>query len=188
MRRQAGGIGKHKLSGEGAAGGRGPVKNCFSTRLALGKNHPCQSPCTRERRASGAYRFPPGYAAGRSSCWAAPAPPSPSGNWPTPTLAEEVNRLEKALVQTRHQILEVQRKVSEGMGAQEGSIFDAHLLVLEDRTLIDEVVRVIQEQKVNAEHAFHTVAERYAATLVRHRGRIPARARHRHARRDRRAC
>ena len=80
-------------------------------------------------------------------------------------LAEEVNRLEKALVQTRHQILEVQRKVSEGMGAQEGSIFDAHLLVLEDRTLLDEVVRVIQEQKVNAEHAFHTVAERYAATL-----------------------
>src|SRR3974377_764047 len=53
-------------------------------------------------------------------------------------LAEEVNRLEKALVQTRHQILEVQRKVSEGMGAQEGSIFDAHLLVPEDRPLLDE--------------------------------------------------
>src|ERR1035437_7974468 len=80
-------------------------------------------------------------------------------------LAEEVNRLEKALVQTRQQILEIQRKVSEGMGAEEGSIFDAHLLVIEDRTLLDEVVRVIQEQKVNAEHAFHTVAERYAATL-----------------------
>ena len=45
-------------------------------------------------------------------------------------LPEEVNRLEKALVQTRHQLLEVQRKVSEGMGAAEGSIFDAHLLVL----------------------------------------------------------
>ena len=80
-------------------------------------------------------------------------------------LAEEVNRLEKALVQTRQQILEVQRKVSEGMGAEEAGIFDAHLLVLEDRTVLDEVVRVIQEQKVNAEHAFHTVAERYAATL-----------------------
>ena len=82
------------------------------------------------------------------------------------TLAEEINRLEKALVQTRQQILGVQRQVSEGMGAQEGSIFDAHLLVLEDRTLIDEVMRVIQEQKVNAEHAFHTVAERYATTLA----------------------
>ena len=59
----------------------------------------------------------------------------------------------------------MQRKVSEGMGAQEGGIFEAHLLVLEDRTLLDEVVRVIQQQKVNAEHAFHVVAERYAAML-----------------------
>ncbi len=80
-------------------------------------------------------------------------------------LAEEVNRLERALVQTRQQILGVQRKVSDGMGAQEAGIFDAHLLVLEDRTLLDEVVRVIQEKKVNAEHALHSVAERYAATL-----------------------
>jgi phosphotransferase system enzyme I (PtsI) len=81
-------------------------------------------------------------------------------------LDEEVNRLEKALVQTRHQILEVQRRVSEAMGAQEGSIFDAHLLVLEDRTLLDEVVRVIREKKVNAEYAFHSVAERYATSLA----------------------
>jgi phosphotransferase system enzyme I (PtsI) len=81
-------------------------------------------------------------------------------------LTEEVNRLERALVQTRRQILEVQRRVSEGMGAEEGSIFDAHLLVLEDRTLLDEVVRVVQQEKVNAEHAFHTVAERYATQLA----------------------
>ena len=81
-------------------------------------------------------------------------------------LQAEVSRLERSLVQTRHQILEVQRRVSEGMGAAEGSIFDAHLLVLEDRTLLDEVIRVIQTQKVNAEYAFHSVAERYAATLA----------------------
>src|SRR5437762_561777 len=81
-------------------------------------------------------------------------------------LPEELNRLERALVQTRHEILEVQRKVTHSMGAAEGSIFDAHLLVLEDRTLIDEVVRMITEQKVNAEHAFNAVAERYAQTLA----------------------
>ena len=80
--------------------------------------------------------------------------------------AEEVTRLEKALVETRHQLQDVQRKVSEAMGAKEGSIFDAHLLVLEDRTLIDEVIRAIQEGKVNSEFAFHSVAERYAATLA----------------------
>jgi phosphotransferase system enzyme I (PtsI) len=79
---------------------------------------------------------------------------------------EEMSRLEKALVLTREQILEVQKKVCAGMGSQEGSIFDAHLLVLEDRTLLDEVTRNIQEQKVNAEYAFHSVAERYASTLA----------------------
>src|ERR1043166_2541668 len=80
--------------------------------------------------------------------------------------AEEINRLERALIQTRHEILEGERKVSEGMGAHEGGIFDAHLLVLEDRTLLDEVVRVVQQEKVNAEYAFHMVAERYATTLA----------------------
>src|SRR3974390_2469665 len=81
-------------------------------------------------------------------------------------VTEEINRLEKALVQTRHQLLEVQRRVSDAMGAEEGSIFDAHLLVLEDRTLLDEVVRVIREKRVNAEYSFHSVAERYAASLA----------------------
>ena len=42
---------------------------------------------------------------------------------------------------------------------------------------------MITGEKVNAEFAFHSVAERYAATLVRHRGRLPARTRHGHARR-----
>ncbi len=81
-------------------------------------------------------------------------------------LEHEVGRLERALVQTRHQILDVQRRVSGAMGAAEGSIFDAHLLVLEDRTLIDEVIRGITEDRVNAEHAFHQVAERYATSLA----------------------
>src|SRR5256885_15319561 len=58
-------------------------------------------------------------------------------------ISEEINRLEKALVQTSQQILEVQRKVSEDMGTKESSIFYAHLLVLEDRTLLYKVFPVI---------------------------------------------
>src|SRR3974377_8446 len=61
---------------------------------------------------------------------------------PPAQIAEELTRLERALVQTRQQILDVQRRVSEAMGAAEGSIFDAHLLVLEDRVLIDDFVAV----------------------------------------------
>ncbi len=77
----------------------------------------------------------------------------------------EVERFEKALAQTRRQISEVQRKVVERMGAKEGDIFEAHLLMLEDRMLVDEVIRLVREQKVNAEYAFHSVAERYHAAL-----------------------
>ena len=78
----------------------------------------------------------------------------------------EVGRFEKALVQTRQQISEVQRKLIESMGTKEGDVFEAHLLMLEDRMLVDEVIRTIKDQKVNAESAFHTVSERYAAALA----------------------
>ena len=78
---------------------------------------------------------------------------------------QEIQRFEHALLQTRRQVFEVKRKVNEAMGAKDASIFDAHLLVLEDPTLIDEVIRLIQEQRVNAEHAYRQVAEKYAATL-----------------------
>ena len=78
---------------------------------------------------------------------------------------QEIQRFEHALLQTRRQVLEVKRKVNEAIGAKDASIFDAHLHVLEDPTLIDEVIRLIQEQRVNAEHAYRQVAEKYAATL-----------------------
>ena len=66
----------------------------------------------------------------------------------------EIGRFEKALVQTRQQISEVQRKLIENMGTKEGDIFEAHLLMLEDRMLVDEVIRTIKEQKVNADPPF----------------------------------
>lgn len=80
-------------------------------------------------------------------------------------LPGEWQRLEKALVQTRQQILEVQRKVGQAMGAEDAGIFEAHLLVLEDRTLIDEVTRLMDRERINVEQAFQQVAERYAKTL-----------------------
>jgi phosphotransferase system enzyme I (PtsI) len=78
----------------------------------------------------------------------------------------EVSRFEKSLVQTRQQILEVQHKVMESFSAKEADIFEAHLLMLEDRVLVDEVMRLIREQKVNAAYAFHTVAEHYITALA----------------------
>jgi phosphotransferase system enzyme I (PtsI) len=80
-------------------------------------------------------------------------------------IAAEVKRFENVLGQTRKQIKEIQRRVVVSMSAEEGDIFDAHLLMLEDRVLIEEVLRFIREQKVNADFAFHTVSERYVAAM-----------------------
>jgi phosphotransferase system enzyme I (PtsI) len=78
----------------------------------------------------------------------------------------EVTRFEKALAQTRRQISDVQHQVIQKMGVKEGDIFEAHLLMLEDRMLVDEVIRTIREQKTSAEHAFHEISERYTAALA----------------------
>jgi phosphotransferase system enzyme I (PtsI) len=80
--------------------------------------------------------------------------------------AGETGRFEKALIQTRQQIQEVQRKVVVNLGAKEADIFEAHLLMLEDHALVGEVMRLIKEEKFNAEFAFHTVAERYSEALL----------------------
>ncbi len=77
----------------------------------------------------------------------------------------ELHRLEQALIDTRRQILEVQRQVKLALGAEDAAIFDAHLLVLEDPTLVEEVSRMIAQEKVGAEYAFQQVADKYAKTL-----------------------
>jgi len=82
-------------------------------------------------------------------------------------ISGELNRLQQSLVRTREQLQEVQRKVAQNLGAEHATIFDAHLMVLEDPALIDEVVRVIQRDKINAEFAFHSITERYADALAK---------------------
>jgi phosphotransferase system enzyme I (PtsI) len=79
----------------------------------------------------------------------------------------ELNRLQQALLQTREQLQEVQRQLTQSLGANQASIFDAHLLVLEDPSVIDEVVRVIQQDKLNAEFAFNQVTARYIDALAK---------------------
>src|SRR6267378_2549385 len=77
----------------------------------------------------------------------------------------EIARFEAALIATRAQILEMQQRIAEAIGAKDASIFDAHLMVVEDHTLIDEVLRALQRERWNVEFIFSEVANRYAKTL-----------------------
>jgi phosphotransferase system enzyme I (PtsI) len=80
-------------------------------------------------------------------------------------ISDEIGRFETALIQTRVQILEMQQKIAEAIGAKDAGIFDAHLLVIEDRTLIDEVLRKLESDLCNVEWVFQEVAGSYSETL-----------------------
>src|SRR2546423_2143094 len=80
-------------------------------------------------------------------------------------IGNEIARFEAGLGQTRVQILEMQQKIAEAIGAKDAAIFDAHLLVVEDRTLIDEVLRRLETERCNVEWVFQEVASNYAETL-----------------------
>ncbi len=78
---------------------------------------------------------------------------------------DEIARFENALIQTRAQILEMQQQIAEAIGAKDAGIFDAHLLVVEDQTLIDEVLRKLEADHCNVEFTFQEVANRYVDSL-----------------------
>jgi len=74
---------------------------------------------------------------------------------------EEVDRFERALVATRHEIAKVHAEVEKNLGPDEARIFDAHLLVLEDQALIGETIREFEATGRNIETCFQRVSSRY---------------------------
>ncbi|OGX27771.1 MAG: phosphoenolpyruvate--protein phosphotransferase [Omnitrophica WOR_2 bacterium RIFCSPHIGHO2_01_FULL_48_9] len=73
----------------------------------------------------------------------------------------EIARFEEALIKTREEISSIQKKIGVDLGDQHERIFDAHLLVLEDRTLIEEVIKRIKKEKLSAEYVFSKVLQKY---------------------------
>lgn len=79
--------------------------------------------------------------------------------------AGEEARFQTALAETRKQLTAVQERLRDEFGAKESQIFDAHLLVLEDPALMEEVGRQIRDEHHTPEYAFYTASEKYAEAL-----------------------
>ena len=73
----------------------------------------------------------------------------------------EIARFEEALIKTREEILTIQKKMTAVFNGLHAQIFDAHILVLEDRTFIEEVIKRIKEEKLSAEYIFFEVLKKY---------------------------
>ncbi len=77
----------------------------------------------------------------------------------------EIKRFEEALLETRKQIQGIRDEIKESLGEDEARIFDAHLLVLEDRALIDESIHEMEKTGENIETALWDVGNKYIAAF-----------------------
>lgn len=73
----------------------------------------------------------------------------------------QIQLFEEALIKTRREIIGLQKKISSEMGQDEAQIFDAHLLVLEDRMLIEEVISRLKKGQINVAYVFSEVLKKY---------------------------
>ncbi len=73
----------------------------------------------------------------------------------------EIARFEEALLETKDQISKIRDDVARNLGEDEAAIFDAHILVLEDKALIDDVVSEVRTSGDNVEQCLHRVTQRY---------------------------
>lgn len=80
-------------------------------------------------------------------------------------IPSEKERLERALVETRQQILTLQEKIQGSSGSEDASIFDAHLLVLEDHAMLQQVFSKMEVEKINVESALYQVLVGYLERL-----------------------
>ncbi|MEI7728066.1 MAG: phosphoenolpyruvate--protein phosphotransferase [Verrucomicrobiota bacterium] len=79
---------------------------------------------------------------------------------------EQIHRFQEALMLSRRQIQALQHHLAQSMGATDAMIFDAHLLLLEDPMITEEVLGAIQRKRMNAEFAFQQVTEKYSAAMA----------------------
>ncbi|PAW64549.1 MAG: phosphoenolpyruvate--protein phosphotransferase [Verrucomicrobiia bacterium Tous-C2TDCM] len=77
----------------------------------------------------------------------------------------ERQRLNEAIIATREQILALQEKISTAEGENDSAIFDAHLLILEDSSILNEVLRIVETQRKSADWAYYSVSKRYIDSL-----------------------
>jgi phosphotransferase system enzyme I (PtsI) len=77
----------------------------------------------------------------------------------------EIGRFERALILTRRQIRDLQKDIEARTTAGDASILDAHLMVLDDRAFLEDVILEIRSRQLNAEAVVRSSSERYAAVL-----------------------
>ena len=107
----------------------------------------------------------PGIAIGRAFiydkqyCWVDERSLSPG------QVEGEVERFLGSIQETREELGITYRKIHEELGEEYARIFDSHLMMIEDRSFIDQIVSEIRQERKNAEYIFSRALGKFIRTL-----------------------
>lgn len=73
---------------------------------------------------------------------------------------KEIERFKNALERTRKEIQVIKERIKKRVDPEQTKIFDAQLLILEDKVINSEVIRQIEENKFNAEWIYKKTIEK----------------------------
>lgn len=86
---------------------------------------------------------------------------------PEGQVAEEQSRFRNAVDITKKQLSDLQNRLESLAGNSESEIFEAHVMLLEDKSLIDRVMSAIEKRQQNAEYAFYAVMQNFLEAMRR---------------------
>lgn len=82
-------------------------------------------------------------------------------------VAEEQARFQEAVEITKKQLKDLQERLESLAGNSESEIFEAHVMLLEDKSLIERVLQAIEKRQQNAEYAFYAVMQNFLEAMRR---------------------
>src|SRR5690606_8366473 len=78
---------------------------------------------------------------------------------------EEMNRLQQAVRKAREEIKLIRQQVAKKQGEEHASIFDSHLLMLDDPYYMGTIEEIVAKERVNVESALVKVTELLISTF-----------------------
>ena len=86
---------------------------------------------------------------------------------PTHQVPNERERFRRALERTKDQLAALRTQIESISGEAEGRIFESHLMVLQDKTVVDRVNDAIGSREQNAEFCFYAVMQTFLEAMRR---------------------
>ncbi len=81
---------------------------------------------------------------------------------PAQEIDHEIEKLRAALTSTREEIEQIKETIRAELGGEQAKVFDAHLMILDDVTAVEETIQAIRQERRNAEFVYRRTLSKIA--------------------------